>query len=131
MGLLDVVRQKLLGDGVASANWPCFIGYGPDNPDQIIVLQYTGGLAQDTLEGTNIEQHFQIKVRANKLDFSACENKWWDMFNSLQDADFSVSPYFANIYLLQVLESGPIAFTDHLNRTNMTANFRAILPRPT
>jgi len=92
VGLLNIIKTKLTSDGVVDGStWKCFIGYCPDDQDKVISLYSTGGLPQDTLGGENVIETIQVRVRAGALDYSACHDKWWEMFNSLQDADLTAT----------------------------------------
>jgi hypothetical protein len=122
MGLLDTVRTKLTTDGVVDGStWKCFIGYAPDDQDQIVQLTPSGGLPQDTLGNETVRDTFQVLVRAGELEYGTCETQWWAMFNSLQDADLGAS----DVYYLQALSSAPAFYLDENRRPNMTANFQA------
>ena len=130
--LLEIIRDKLEADAVVNGStWKCFLGFLPDDQDQCISLHLTGGFPQETLGNENVAQTFQVLVRAGDREHVICEAKWWEMFNSLQDADFTASPVNdATIYLCQALASGPMTFADEKQRINMTANFRIIRERP-
>ncbi len=132
MGLLETIKEKLEADAVVDGSaWRCFLNFLPDVQDQIVSLHLTGGFPQDTLGNENVVQTFQVLVRAGDRDFTVCENKWWEMFNSLQDADFTATPVSdETIYLCQAMASGPMIFSDNNERVNMTANFRVIRQRP-
>jgi hypothetical protein len=133
MGLLETVKEKLEADGVVNGStWKCFVGFLPDDQDQCISIHLTGGFPQDTHEGENVLMTFQALVRAGDRAHDVCEAKWWDMFNSLQDADFGASPVGdATVYLCQAMATGPLTFGDEKQRTCMTANFRVVKERPT
>lgn len=125
--LLDTIRQKLIDDGVVDGTtWKCFIGAAPDDQDQLISLQLTGGFEQDTLGGENVLETFQVRVRSGAREYVTCEAKWRAMFDSLHDADLSAS----NIYLIQALATGPLTWDDDKLRTNMSANFRVTRDKP-
>lgn len=121
--LLTIIRTRLLTQSVANTTtWPCYIGYTPDLTDQVISLELSGGFPQDTHGNENVHQTFQVRVRAARLDYTACEIKWWAMYAALNDANLSAS----GIHLIQAMSSAPLAFYDEKERVVMTANFRVI-----
>ncbi len=125
--MLSIIRDKLIADGVAnSTTWKCWINYAPDIADQVISLHMTGGYPQDTHGGENVIQTFQVRVRAPRLSYSVCLDKWWQMFRCLNDANLSAS----DIHLIQATMSGPLEYLDEENRVNMTANFRVVRTTP-
>ena len=124
MSLLEDVRSKLSSAGVLSGGYLCFIGYVPDDQDKIIGLIFSGGEPQDTLEGENVIQHFQVKVRAGRLDFAACETKWQAAFNALQDATIT------DVYLIQAMATGPLTWYEEKQRPCMSLNMRVIRDKP-
>lgn len=127
MSTLEQVQARLLAQGVSTGttgNWPCFLGYMPDSPDQMLAIQYTGGYPQDEHSGSNMLQTFQVAVRAAKLSHSICETKWKAMFNALQDSEGSTG--MTDIYLVQANNTGPLDFLDAKNRHVMTCNFRLV-----
>lgn len=125
MGVLDLVRQKLIDDGVATSAFPCWINYQPDQPDSSMVLALTGGFPQDTLGNENLPLTFQIKIRVGTLDFSDFEAHCNAVFECLQDADLSAD----SISLIQALASGPLTWNDDKNRVCGSFNFRVIQAR--
>lgn len=125
--LLDIIRDKLVADAVVnSTTWKCWIGYSPDTQDQLISLHQTGGYPQDTHGGENVHQTIMVRVRAGRLDYNVCLDKWWQMFRCLQDANLSAS----DVRLIQSTASGPLEYFDQENRVNMTANFRIVRDLP-
>lgn len=122
--LLETVRTALVTAGVSSASWPCYIGYMPDDADQGIGLYLTGGFAQDTQQGDNVWPTFQVTVRVGQLDHATCEAKAWAVFNALENQNLS------GVFLLHAMNSAPGQWNDAKNRTNMSFNFRAGIPRP-
>lgn len=126
MSLLETVRTVLTTAGVVTSAWPCYVGYTPDDTDQAISLQLTGGFQQDTMQNENLLETFQVRVRAGALQFSTCETKWRAMFDALQDVDLGAN----DINLIQAMASGPLSWTDAKNRTNMSANFRVVRAKP-
>ena len=66
-----------------------------------------------------------MRVRAGKLEYAACHDKWWAMFNALQNASIT------DVYQIEAMASGPLGWTDEKNRHNLTANFRVVRKRPT
>lgn len=127
MSLLETVRTALITAGVATSGsgsaWPCYIGYAPDDQDQLISLEFTGGFPQDTQQGENTIETFQLRVRAGYLLHSTCETKCRAAFNALENADLT------GVNLIQALNSGPLSFLDTKNRPNMTVNFRVVRAR--
>lgn len=127
MSLLDIIRQKLLDENVGnSSTWKVYIGYAPDDQDQIIALTPSGGFPDSTQQGENVYETFQVKVRSARRAYTVCENKWREMFAALHDADLSDS----DIALIQAMATGPLAWYDENTRPNMSANFRVIRTRP-
>lgn len=125
--LLDIIKTKLTTASVVNGTtWKCFIGFCPDDQDQVISLHLTGGLPQDTHGGENVTETFQLRVRAATLDYATCETKWRAAFNALQDADLSAN----SIYLIQALTSGPLEWFDEKDRPNMSVNFRVMRAKP-
>jgi hypothetical protein len=130
MSLLDTIRTRLTDQAVVDGStWKCFIGYTPDAQDQVVSLNPTGSWhGQETHEGDNVHDTFQVRVRGSKLAYNTCEGKWRDMFDALQDADLSASPNF--VYLLQSEQTAPMYYLDEKQRPNMTANFRVTRSTP-
>ncbi len=128
--LLDQIYNKLLTDGVINGTtWKCFIGFLPDEQDQCIGLFETGGLPPDKINRETTMPTFQVRVRASKLSYADCRNKWQDVFRSLQDANqtgLSPDP-LQKIYLMQAMQTAPIVVFDEKQRPNMTVNFRVIM----
>lgn len=121
MSLLEDIRTKLLADGVAHAtNYPCFIGYHPDDPDASMAITYSGGLPQDTLGRENLLGSFQVKLRAAEYAHDVVEAKFRAAFNSLQDAEGSIT----GVQLMQAINSEPLTFYDQKNRVCMSLNMR-------
>lgn len=120
--LLSIIRTRLIAASVAnSTTWQCFIGMAPDTQDQVISLELTGGLPQDTHEGENVHQTFQVRVRTAHMAYAACETKWWAMYSALHGRESLLASY--GIRLIQAQASGPLVYYDQENRVNMTANF--------
>ena len=127
--LLDDIRSHLIAQSVANTTtWKCYIGYAPDAEDQLISLEVTGGLPQDTHGGETVTQTFQVRIRAGEKAYTTCEDKWWNMFSALENADISISG--SDIYLMHAFASGPIVYYDSKQRPNMTANFRVVRATP-
>ncbi len=120
MTTLDDIRAYLVTAGVISGTWKCTVGFMPDDGDQHISLIYTGGFPQDTMQGENLHQTFQVMIRASEHDHPTCEAKWFQVFGALQDAAIS------GIYLIQAMATGPLTFHDDKNRIMMSVNFRLI-----
>lgn len=125
MSLLPIVRNRLIATGVVETGWTCFIGYGPEEGDKQILLSPTGGFPQDTQQNENLQETFQVTIRAAQLDYEACEAKWTEVFEALTDADLSAS----GIRLIQALQSGPLVWYDDKNRPNMSVNFKVVRAR--
>ncbi len=128
MTLLDIIRNKLIAASVVegSTGFKIFIGYAPDDQDDIVALTTTGGWAQDTHDSANVLESFQAKIRGNKFDYVACESKWRDVFNVLQDADMSAD----GIHYIQALATGPLAWIDPNHRHCMSINFKVVRSKP-
>lgn len=131
MGLLDIIYAKLVADGVGdddsniAADWPVKIAVMTDETTNMIGLQSTGGYRQDTQLGENLLQTFQVSVRAG--NYPDAEAKWYEVFNSLNDADLSAS----GVYLIQAMSSGPLVVgQDQKDRFVLTANFNVVRANP-
>jgi hypothetical protein len=134
MSLLDMVFTKLQQDGVFDGTvWKCYKNFIPDDQDQAIALYETGGFPADTLARENESPTFQVAVRAKRFDYTACRNKWQEVFDSLQDAqqDYAGDPSdpLPGIYLMQAMATGPLAMVDEKQRPLLTVNFRVIKER--
>jgi len=127
MLLLDIIKAKLVSAGVVNnTTWKCFVGFCPDVQDQVVSLHLSGGFPQDTHENDNVIETFQCRIRAARLDYAACEAKWRQVFNALQDADLSAN----GIRMIQAMASGPLEWYDENQRPNMTINFRVVRDKP-
>ena len=126
MGLLDIIRQKLIDDGVSDSDWPVFIGYTPDDvgQDQVIGLTSSGGSPDQTQAGENTYEQFQVKVRASRRDFAVCDAKWTDVFNSLHSSEDALEA--SGIALIQAMQTGPLTWYDPNTRPCMSVNFRVV-----
>lgn len=126
--LLDIIRSTLISAGVVegSTGFKCFVGYAPDDQDQIVGLMPTGGGEQETHGGENVNGTFQAKIRTGQFAFVACEAKWRAVFNALQDANLSAS----GIYLIQAMNTEPLMWVDEKNRYCASVNFRVIRAKP-
>jgi len=127
MNLLEAVRIQLVETSVSDeVNWRVFIGYAPPDFDQAIILTNTGGFPQDTQEKENVIETFQARVRASRHQYEDAHDKWWDMFNALNETDMSEH----NIYSIQPISSGPVHTLDENNRHNFIVNFRVVRKAP-
>lgn len=129
MALLEDIRFKLQVDNVFDGStWKCYLGYMPDEQNQVIGIFESGGLPSNTLNRENTLPSFQVRIRASQQDYVVCRNKWQAVYNSLQDASESNgSPEtLVGYYLIQALASAPLVWTDELQRVNMSVNFRVI-----
>jgi hypothetical protein len=125
MGLLDIIRQKLIDDGVVTSGFPCWINYQPSQPDTSMCLVLSGGLPQETLGNENLHATFQVKIRVGMLDFASFEARCQEIFESIQDADLTAD----GIFFIQALASSPLVWNDDLNRVVGSYNFRASYAR--
>lgn len=117
------VQAKLLSAAVSTGTtgaWPCFVGYVPDLPDQMIGLQFTGGFPQDTHEGENLLETFQLFVRGGEQAHSTVYDKWKAAFDALENSDIT------DLRLIRAMASAPLSFSDARNRQCMTANFNVV-----
>lgn len=105
---------------VQSGSYPCFIGVLPDLPNTAVGINYTGGYPQDTHQGENLLETFQVFVRAGEKDFATAYAKWYAVFNALENASLS------DIYLLRAMTSAPLSFIDAKNRQCLTSNFNVV-----
>lgn len=118
--LLDTVRTALTTAGVVTADWPCYIGYAPDDGSRYLTLIPTGGFAQDTHDARNRLPTFQVSVRAGLLEFAECVAKIEAARAALENADLT------EVRLLHAM-SEPLQWNDARNRTVMSLNFRAVV----
>lgn len=134
MGLLTDIRNKLIADSVVegSTGWKCYVSYLPDDQDKVVGVFATGGLPSDTLGGENELPTFQVRVRGSRQAYTEVETKWYQVFDSLQDArETGVSPDpLEGYYLIHALATAPMPFQDEKMRVNMTVNFRVVRKRP-
>lgn len=124
MSLLTNVRNFLIAQNAVSASgaWPCYIAYTPDDVDQVVSIEPTGGFPQDTHAGENFLQTFEIRIRAGRLDYATAEAKWYEIFRLLNQNTLS------GVNMIVGLGSGPLTFPDTKNRPNLTMNFRTVVP---
>lgn len=123
--LLDDLKTYLSQQsGLVTTAWPLYLGYLPDDNDQVIGLFETGGFPPDTLLRENELVTFQMRVRAARFDYVIARRKWQDLFNALQDSQPA-----AGYALVQAMHSGPLEFGDPMGRCNFTANFRCVKSR--
>jgi hypothetical protein len=123
MSTMESVRSALVTAGVIDGtDWAGYIGYMPDDQDQVVGLIPTGGFPQDTHGAENGFPTFQVTVRAGRNEYSTARSKWLDMYHALQDANLSAS----NIWLIQAYATDPIHMLDGKNRHNFVSNFRVI-----
>ncbi len=139
--LLEAIRKKLIAEYVANTTtWKCFIGYTPDDQDQVISLTLSGGFPFSTLNMESTHPTFQLTVRAGYLDRAACEAKWWAAFNALHE---DPPPYriplpddpppdwrtlaASGIVLIDPMATGPLEWYDMKNRINMSINYRVTM----
>ncbi len=123
MSTMETVRAALVTAGVIDGtDWAGYIGYIPDDQDQVIGLVPTGGFPQDTHGGENGHPTFQVTVRAGRNEYATARAKWLDMYHALHDANLSAS----NIWLIQAYTTDPIQMQDGNNRPSFVTNFRVI-----
>jgi len=123
MSTMETVRAALVTAGVIDeTNWVAYIGYIPDDQDQVIGLVPTGGFPQDTHGGENGHPTFQVTVRAGRNEYATARAKWLDMYHALHDANLSAS----NIWLIQAYATDPIQMLDGNNRPSFVTNFRVV-----
>ncbi len=139
--LLEAIRNKLIADYVANTTtWKCFIGYTPDDQDQVISLTSTGGYPFDTLNECSTLPTFQVNVRSPYLARTNCESKWWEIFNCLKcgpppyriplpgdppAAWRDLSNY--GVCLIEPMQTAPLEWLDAKDRVNMSLNYRVVL----
>lgn len=123
MRTAEAIRAKLASAGVSGAGWPGYIGYVPDDGNQVIGIIPSGGYPQETHAGENLLETLQVIIRS--AGYSTTDTKWLAMFNALQDVDLSAD----GIHLIQAMTTGPGHFLDSKNRHCMTASFRVVRSR--
>lgn len=119
--LLDTVRTALTTAGVVTADWPCYIGYAPDDDGRYVTLISTGGFAQDTHDSRNRLPTFQVSVRAGMLEHAECTAKIEAARAALENV-----VDLTEVRLLHAMGE-PLQWNDALNRTVMSLNFRAVV----
>lgn len=126
MSLLDTVRNKLVSAGIVegTTGYRAYIGYAPDDNDKIVGLMPYGGQPQDTHQGENSTEMFQVKVRAGSLDYAEAETKTRAVLNCLQDASLT------DVNLIQAMSMGPMCWYDENSRPNFSLSFRVIRRKP-
>lgn len=124
--LLEAIKSHLVFAGVVNTGWDCFIGFCPDSQDSVISLHQTGGYPDETHQGETVKSTFQVRVRSGPLDYAGCQEKWWEMFRALHNADLASQ----GIRLVLAESSGPLEYYDSKDRPNMTANFVAVWDTP-
>lgn len=117
--LLDDIRSYLISQGAVPSGFSIYIGYIPDDTDQVICLFETGGFAPETLLRENENVTFQTRVRSSRLSYQLCRTVWKGIYDTLQD-----SIPAAGYYLVQAMHAGPMVFTDDRGRENMTSNWK-------
>ena len=123
MSTMETIRATLVTAGVIDeTNWVAYIGYIPDDQDQVIGLVPTGGFPQDTHGGENGHPTFQVTVRAGRNEYATARAKWLAMYHALHDANLSAS----NIWLIQAYATDPIQMLDGNNRPSFVTNFRVV-----
>jgi hypothetical protein len=104
-----------------SGAWPCFVGYIPDSPNQMIGIQFTGGFPQDTHLGENLLPTIQIYVRGGEQEHSTVYAKWKAIFDAIENANIT------DVHLIRAMSSGPLSFPDTKNRSCMTMNVNLVV----
>lgn len=118
--LLETVRTALTTAGVVTTDWPCYIGYAPDDDGRYVALIGTGGFQQDTHDARNRLPTFQVSVRAGMLEYAECTAKIEAARSALENQDLS------GVRLLHAMGE-PLPWNDARNRTVMSLNFRAVV----
>lgn len=133
---LEDIRDYLIAQGVAqdasttpNAPWPIYIGFIPDDQDQVVGLFTTGGFPADTLLRANRRLTMQLRVRAASRDFATAYAQYQSIFNLLQDANqVAGSPILLpNFVFMQAIQVDPLHFNDEHSRPNLTSNWRIML----
>lgn len=123
--LLESVRTYLISSGAISSGWSCYISAAPDDANQIVVLEFTGGFPQDTHAGENLRPTFQVRVRGDRMNYSTVESKWYDIWKKLHNTS-SIS----GVRMMLAVQTAPIVLHDEKGRLNMLVNFNAVIAAP-
>lgn len=128
MNVYEAIKNELEETGVVGdGTWLAFVGYTPDDQDWVISINPSGGFQQETHGGEYVVPTVQLRVRGPRLDFQTTHDKFWDVFNALNNV-----ATIANVYSIHPLTSGPNMFMDANQRPNMTVDFvlRSRTPGP-
>lgn len=132
MSLLNDIQAYLIAQGIATEGgggpippWPCYLGYFPDDTDQMMAVFETGGMPPDTMNREYERVTFQFRVRGKRLDYPTVRAQWQAGFNVLQDSQ-PTSDYA----LIQAMHYGPMTFNDDRGRPNFISNFRVVRTTP-
>lgn len=122
--LLDDVRAYLLANGLGNT-WPVYIGFFPDDSDQMVGLFDAPGLPADTLGRENQRVGFQVRIRSGRQAYAVGRAMWQTIFNLLQDAQEG-GGYLTGVYYIQAHSYSPLFFNDDRARCNFTSNFKVM-----
>jgi len=126
--LLDDLKDYLVSYGVQSTGWTIWKGNVPDDGDQVIAVQETGGYPPVEINRENVLVKFQLLVRARRMDYQVGRAKWKECYRLLQDAkEVPGSPVLLPGYtLIQAISGidGPNTWSDPKGRQCFTSSFR-------
>ncbi len=124
--LLDDVKDYLVAFGAQTTGWTIWKGNVPDDGDQIIAVQETGGYPPVEINRENVMVKFQLMVRARRMDYQIGRAKWKECFDILQDAqEVPGSPVLLpGVTFVQCLVYGPNTWNDPKGRPCFTTSFR-------
>jgi hypothetical protein len=128
MNIYEAIKNELEERGVANDGvWLAYVGYTPDDQDRVISINPSGGFRQETHGGEYVVPTVQIRVRGPRRDFETTHDKFWDVFNALNNVST-----IENVYFIHPITSAPNHFMDSNQRHNMTVDFmiRSTTPGP-
>ena len=99
----DVIRQLLidLGIGSESSNWPIFVSFFPDTPDNAICVYDTAGILDGRLMRSGVQiVHPGIQVQVRGSDYIATESKVWEIALGLDAQKKSVVDVEGNNHII-------------------------------
>jgi Bacteriophage minor capsid protein len=101
--------------------WPMYIGYIPDDQDQMMAVFETGGMPPVEINRDNEIVTLQMRVRSARLNYAVGRQQWLNCFNAIQDSSLGQVSVYS---IVQSLHYGPIFFNDDRGRSNFITNWR-------